>query len=377
MSELYERTDTQIAEDILSDIPAKYQKTVGTPIWDFIQAFAKEILKIWENVKQILLWQDINNMSGDFLKKWCFQRRGIVYKDAIASKTVLSGTGQNFTVSAGMICGESENGLQFVCTETTSSIDGKAYIPAECMTKGSIGNLPAGTISKIPVTIEGLSSIINENACSGGYDEEGEEALKQRYLEDLQIPITSGNIYHYKKWAKECTGVFDAKIKPLWNGENTVKVIILGQDDLSASDELVQYVQDYIDPYILDEDGVKLGWGEGNGQAPCGAYCTVSKADTLEINVSANVELKKGFDIKNVKTNVQNSINKYLKDIAFKENIISYTQISACILNSEGIKDHSGMKLNNDIDNLQLQDNESICQIGILNSLELTTNEAE
>lgn len=376
MTELYNRTDNDIVQDILSDIPSKYQKTVGAPIWDFVQAVSKEIKKIWDTANQVILWQDVNNMSGDFLKKWCFQRRGILYKDAVASKTVLTGTGSDFTVEAGMICGESENGLQFICTETVKSNDGIAYIPVECTVKGSLGNLPAGSITKIPVTIEGLSTILNENECTGGYNEEGEEALKKRYIEDLQMPITSGNIYHYKKWAKECAGVFDAKIKPLWNGDNTVKVILLCNDNLIPSDELVKTVQDYIDPFTEDTDGEKIGWGEGNGQAPCGAYCTVSKPDILELDIKADIELKTGAELDIVKNNVKNSINEYLKEIAFKQNFVSYTRISACILSSEGIKDHAGMKLNNGIDNLLLIDNDITCEIAVLAKLELTLKES-
>ena len=372
MTEIYNQNKDEIRNDILNNIPDTYQKTVGFPIWDFISAISIYLSKVLESAKTVLSWQNVDNMKGETLRRWVFQRRGIKWKSATNSTTILTTTGTGFNISAGTIIGESDTGLYFACVNDVVSSTGIEEIEVECTTAGTIGNIPIGAISKIPVTIDGLSTVYNYVDATGGYDDETDDALRERYYEDLQLPIVSGNKNHYRQWAKEITGVKDAKVKPLWDGDNTVKVIILDEENLIANDDLVTEVQNYIDPYTLLEDGTKEGWGEGNGQAPCGAYCTVVSATAKELTVSANIELLTGYDLETVKVNVEKSIKEYLKSIAFdKQGIVSYTQISAYMLKAEGVKDHTGMLLNGGIDNVKVIDTDTSSEVAILKTLDL------
>lgn len=374
MAEIYNQTKDEITNDILADIPDTYQKTVGFPIHDFIKAISIYLSKILECAKTVLSWQNVDNMKGEVLRRWVFQRRGIKWKSATSSKTVLTTTGTGFSISAGTIIGESDTGLYFACVNDVVSSTGVEEIEVECTTAGTIGNIPVGAITKIPVTIDGLSTIYNNIEATGGYDDETDDALRERYYEDLQLPIVSGNKNHYRQWAREITGVKDAKVKALWDGDNTVKVIILDEENLIANDDLVKEVQNYIDPYTLLEDGTKEGWGEGNGQAPCGAYCTVESAIAKELTVSTTIELLTGYDLETVKANVKKSINEYLKSIAFSEQgLVSYTQISAYILKAEGVKDHTGMLLNGGTDNIKVLDTDTSSEVAILKTLNLQT----
>ena len=363
-----EQTKDEITSELLSKMPAKYQKTVGFPIRDFMRAISIYLHEILGNLKLILSWQNVDNMKGEDLRRWVFQRRGIVWKPATNSTTVLTTTGTGFSITAGTIIGESDTGLQFAVSEYVTSETGIEELPVYCTTAGAIGNIPAGSITKIPVTIDGLSTIMNNIDASGGYDDESDDSLRERYYEDLQLPIVSGNKNHYRKWAKEIAGVLDAKVKALWDGENTVKVIILDENDLIASDELVAQVQTHIDPLTA--------WGEGEGEAPCGAYCTVTKATKKDITVSATIEIKTGYDFETVKNNIETNIKDYLKSIAFDESkLVSYTQISSHMLNAEGVKDHSGMLLNGGIDNITIQDTKTDSEVAVLITLSLTQGE--
>lgn len=364
MTELYNQTEKEITQELLDDMPAKYQKTIGFPIYDFMRAIAIYIHKIMKEIRKIISWQNIDNMTGEDLTRWCLQRRGIERKVATKSTTILTTTGTGFSVSAGTIIGESEDGIQFATVKDIVSSTGMEEIEVECTVAGTIGNLPAGAIAKIPVSIDGLSTIINEVDSIGGYDDETDDALRQRYYEDLRLPIVSGNKNHYRKWAKEITGVADAKVKSLWNGDNTVKTIILDEETLIPSDELIETVQNYIDP--LEQ------WGEGAGEAPCGAYCTVAKPIRKDVSISATIEIRTGYDFDTVKSNIEKSLHEYFKSIAFNDDLlVSYTQISSYILNADGVKDHSGMLLNGGIDNLRLNDTKTDTEVAILTELNL------
>lgn len=94
--------------------------------------------------------------------------------------------------------------------------------------------------------IQGIVAITNELPFTGGYEAESKESIIERYYTKLRKPVSSGNKYHYEQWALECTGVGKVKVKPLWNGDNTVKVIIADSNNEIASAELIETVQNYI-----------------------------------------------------------------------------------------------------------------------------------
>lgn len=113
---------------------------------------------------------------------------------------------------------------------------------------GVSGNVGAGSITMIPKTMQGITACTNLEPARGGYAAESDSALREHYYEALRTPATSGNIYHYKQWAKAVSGVGDAKVYPLWAGDNTVQVVIINDNMQPADDTLVKNVQDYIDP---------------------------------------------------------------------------------------------------------------------------------
>ena len=126
------------------------------------------------------------------------------------------------------------------------------------------------------------------------------------------------------------TGVGNADVKPLWNGDNTVKVIIVDSNNEPASASLISSVQTYIDP---------LSAGTGEGQAPIGAYCTVASATSKTINVTADIALKSGAVEADVKEAVENAIEAYIKSTVFVDSYVSYARIGVCILSVDGVDD--------------------------------------
>ena len=182
-----------------------------------------------------------------------------------------------------------------------------------------------------------------------------------------------GNIYHYKKWALEVAGVGDAKIKPLWDGDNTVKVVIINSNKEVPSSDLINAVQNHIDP---DSNGLGLG------EAPIGAYCTVAGAVNKLMDVSiAGLQIKAGYLLQDVKTNIQNSIKEYLSDLIteiFDNNdtstsiYVSYARVNACIMDAGGVVDYTSYTLNSTSANVTLVDSNSATEIPILNTLTIT-----
>lgn len=415
-----EKSPEEITADILKEIPSTYQKSVGFPIWDYARAIAiGGFEKIYTLLKYICAMGDIYNLSYKDLVKFVYQRRGIVANVASYSTGSLTLKG-NGTVKMGDLF-QTGSGLQFKATETRTIVD-LGTISAQCLTAGAVGNVPENTVVIIPISITGIATVTNETVFSGGYDEETKDSIIERYLEDIQQPITSNNKNHYKKWAKEVAGVGDAKVKPLWNGDNTVKIVIINTDNGIADNALVNAVQKYIDPfgyqvtngtltgYVQNyNDGVtvvtgetvysdydltsvlataqvdeytytsdkKYGWAHGNGQADCGAYTTVESVKAKDITVAVNIVLKSGATLENATTAIQEQIESYFKTTVFNDSYISYTQIGACILKGDGVLDYdeSSFTVNDGKDNVLLSDSDDGVEIAVLKSLTVKVKE--
>jgi len=355
-----EKTNEELTVELLTEVPDKYQKNVGFFIWDFMRAISVILANLWNKLAYLTGFFDITKLDYDDLVKFVFQRRGIVAQTPTKSTGELTVTG-TCTISEGSLF-ETLSGLQFQATET-KSITGSGTIKIECLTSGSVGNVPVGTITVIPVTIQGLTEVTNETPLSGGYDAEEKEHLLNRYLEDIQKPIVSGNVYHYKKWAKEVNGVGDAKIKPLFDGDNTVKVVILDANYEIPTQSLINTVQNYIDPESA---------GTGLGQAPIGAYCTVAGATAKNINVSVEIELKAGVTLAEATANINTEISKYLKSTVFVDNYVSYAKIGACVLDADGVLDYENLLVNGATNNVTLTDNNTTTEIAVKGTVTVT-----
>lgn len=351
-----------IFEDLKNEMSAEYEKeTPGFLTYDILKANSIELDKLYTVVEAVNAKLNVANMTGDELTNECYYRRGITRKAAIPSKVVLTITGTG-TINAGDLF-STKNDIIFSATET-KVISGTGNINAQCTTAGIIGNVGAGSITQIPVTLVGITAVANNNSSYDGFDAETDESLLERYLDDIRNSITSNNIYHFEKWAREISGVGKAKVFPTWNGNNSVKVIIINDNMLPASSELVASVQEYIDPIDVEK------WGKGYGQSALGSYCTVVSATPKSCGIGANITKSENYTFEEITAAVTNQITNYFKEIAFSETIdsVSYAKISALILNVDGVLDLLDLRINGMIGNIALTTQE----VPVLSSVSIT-----
>lgn len=368
----FEKTENDIHKELLAEVPDKYQKFIGSFFWDTFKALAAGFKIIYDLVLKSLNYHDIDTLKGEDLRKRVKQLRGIAWKEPKKATGYLILNG-NLTIYKNDTF-VTDSGIVFEALESVE-MQGEASLLVQCTQEGKIGNVAANTINKPVQTLSGLESVTNPESFTNGYDGESDKDLLARYHEDLKIPLTSGNKYFYKKWAKEVPGVKEARVFPLWNGNNTVKVVIVDINYSASNDALVDEVQNYIDPYELKKDGTKYGWGFGNGQAPNGSYCSVFYADNLFLDISLNVEKTSGSSEQDVKASIRIVIEKYLQSIAFMNNEdgksidkVSYVKIGSEILDASGVLDCSNLTINGSNKNIEMQDTE----IPVIRSLNIT-----
>ena len=319
-------------DDIRKRISDEYEKTPGYLIWDFSEAVGQEMDLQGADLDAVNAKFDVDNLTGEELEKFINQRKGISRKAATFAigEVAVQGTG---AVNRGDLF-ETPNGVQFEAIETVSVTDSRT-VRIRAIIAGNVGVVGAGTITQMPVTIAGINSCTNAAATHDGYDAESDHALRERYYIALRTPASSGNKYAYKNWALEVAGVGDAEVFPLGHGENTVDVVIIDNDMLPASGQLVTDVQNYIDPDSA---------GKGEGEAPMGAHCYVSAATALDIDITAKLTIS-GVQ-EEVEAAVKGSITAYLARIAFSAANVSYAQLGNAIIDTDGVLDYETLTVN-------------------------------
>ena len=342
-----------IHNTMLSNIDDTYQKTEGFPTYDITRGEAFALLELWKKAEEIERKQNVDNLTGDELTRVVFQRKGTQRKVATKSVCNLRIVDGNGTIHEGDLF-ESESGIQYASLENKDVVN-NSIIKIRCTKAGAVGNVHKGSITQMPITLAGINAVINDDAAKGGEDEEADDDLRERYYEELREPATSGNNYHYKQWAKEVEGVGEANVIGLWNGNNTVKVVIINSERKAASTDLVKRVQDYIDP---DSKGI------GEGQAPIGAHCTVVSATEIPINIDVREVQHTTSSTKSTITNdITEAVTAYLKRIAFKQTYVSVAQISNIIIDSTGVTDYESVTVNGQTTKINLT-NEQVAVLG-------------
>ena len=319
---------------MLSAMPESYQKTVGFPTYDLLAAASIPMEELAAQLQETAEKLDPANLTGEELESYIKSRSGLTRNPPTYASGILQVTG-NGTVNEGDLF-ESVGGIQFAAAATVE-ISGSGEVPIRCTTPGAAGNLPAGSVTMMPVQIAGIVSVSNSDTLTGGYDAETDQAYYDRYLLRLQTPPTSGNQYHYRLWALEVTGVGGVQIYSLGHGDNTVDVVLIDVDGQPADEELIGRVQAHIDP------GSK---GLGEGEAPIGAYCYVSGAEPKELDISMTVQTLPGAEQEAVTAAVKAAVAAYLKGIAFAQDYVSYARINAAVLEADGVQDVSGLTVN-------------------------------
>ena len=231
------------------------------------------------------------------------------------------------TVYAGSVFA-TPGGVRFEAL-TETAVEGEAEIDIRCLSSGKAGNVPAGSITLIPMSIPGITAVVNEAETYDGFDEESDEELRTRYLIKVRKPATSGNPWHYIEWALEVPGVGSAKCQRTWAGPNTVRVIIVNSNFEPASDELVQKTFEHIEQ-----------------ARPIGARLTVISARPVPINIEAKIVGR--VDIESFKESVQSyfkELDYLIMSMELADYYVSVAQIGKRLVADGGVSDYDTNKL--------------------------------
>lgn len=180
-------------------------------------------------------------------------------------------------------------------------------------------------------------------------EDESDESLLARILEEAELETGAGSKADYIVWTKEIDGVGNVLVDPLWQGEGTIRIVILGADGREAPQAVIDAVQNHLDP------GRK---GIGEGKAPPGAKVTVATAAIRIVNATIpGLVVVPGYTLEKVKTNAATALRKYLKTVS-PGGVIRLKEAEATIVNALGVQDMGDLLLNGARSNIVLGINE-------------------
>jgi len=227
--------------------------------------------------------------------------------------------------------------------------DGSLYLEAESTGESTSEVLPGSPA--VPVNnIGGLTASAFGELVEPGADIEDDEDFRQRIREKIAGPAENGNRQHYKTWCEEVAGVGRARIIPLWDGDNTVKGVIIGTDGTPAASGVVERVQDYVDPGCT---------GLGNGVANIGSYFTAIAAEALPITVTFNAVLASGATEESATEEATEAIRAHLKELALdtpetEKMVVRISTVGALLYALPSLIDYTGLTFNGEAANIEV-----------------------
>lgn len=306
-------TYQRLMDEVLRDAPEGVDTRQGSIFFDAVSAVVSKIAKLYTDLDGVLELFTITTVYGEYLDLKAAEH-GMSRNPATPAKYKFEHEGTDPDLGARFF---HENGYYFTLMQAE---DGTLYLQAE-EAGTACNDIHSGDLAVPMVTVNGMTSSTFGEVYEYGTDQESDEDLRERTMEKIAAPSENGNRGHYKTWCESVTGVGQARIFPLWNGDNTIKAVLVSPLGLPVSPEVVKAVQEYIDPNDLgmtaEVNGkvYNVGDGLGNGVANVGAHFTAAAAGSKTIDVSFQVELAPQSNQEAVKEAAEEAITEYLKDL--------------------------------------------------------------
>ena len=243
-----------------------------------------------------------------------------------------------------------------------------------CETPGTIGNQYTGPI--LPITfVQGLASAQLTDILVAGDNAEDDESLRERAIAALNEQPFGGNVADYKRVVLAIDGVGGLQVYPTWDGGGTVKLSLLGADWMPASAQLIETVQNTVDP--------PPNQGLGYGTAPIGARVTVTTPEPVVVQVSATLALSPGYALAQLREPVERAAADYLLSIRRDwdkpdaSGLTHYScwvytaRLTAAILQVPGVVNVTALRINGAAADLELAENGLLQQIPVLGEVEV------
>ena len=344
-----DRTHENLKNEILNSYNLDIAKNEGTFLNEIASGSALAHASIYSVLEKLLNIAFIKDSYGDSLDKRV-KEFGIERKEGMQAVGMVKFYGQvGVEIGSGVIIIANGNRYEVLDNQNgrIESEDGvELYIRS--LEVGADKNLLTDNLFILGTTLSGIERIESVSSITGGTNPESDDELKERFFYIQAHKGTSGNVDDYINWALQVDGVKNVKVIPLWNGNGTVKVVVMTKNNRNVSEEVVQATKEYIE-----------------SKRPIGANVTVTTPRVLDIQISAKVEHEKYVDLDSIKAQFRDYVDEYLVNAVSE---ITYTKIAGILSKIDGVIDYSNLTINNGTRNIKLVTD----QVGSVGTITLT-----
>ena len=339
---LQNHSTDEVHNKMKSILPADLDVSEGGHAWNMTRPTALVVAEVCEFVLPEVVRLIFPEWSyGEFLDGHA-RARSITRRAATAASGDLTITGTpNTVIPAGSLFATAAvNEEPSVDYETLEEItipeSGIATVRIQCTQTGTIGNTPANTIVLVGGRINGITAVTNENEITGGTEEEDDESVIERIVsyDRSQGDSFTGSVADYKRWATSVAGVGEATVIPANDSSGLVTIILTDSNGSAANEALCEAVYNY----IMSPNN------EGERLAPVNAYLSVIAPATIEVGVSAVIEIESTTTIEAVKAAFLAKLETYLP-VALDEGEIKYSRVAAALSATEGVYDFNDIQI--------------------------------
>lgn len=320
-------TYENILNDMLDRVTNDIDKREGAVIYDALAPCAFQLAQAYFQLDNFIDLVLPDTAVGEYLDRAVSNL--ISRKQATYSIRKLV---TNIEISLGTRWGLQDT--SYIVIEKISSNEYKA----SCEQLGTVGNIYNGLLENID-NVSGVTASLTDIITSGT-DVETDDNLRNRFYAKSQTPSTSGNVDNYKEWTLEVEGVGSCKVYPLWNGNGTIKILIVNSN-MDVDESLEEKVYKHIEEV-----------------RPIGVSVTVDSPEKVLIDISANIELDNTKSFEEVIVSFNEEAKKYLKETVFTSNSISYAKVGSLLFSTPGVKDYTNLLINQNSSNITLLDDE-------------------
>lgn len=344
-----------IQKRMMDNLPEDISDMEGDFPYDFTKPTAIELSKVLNDdfIRVLMIcwpeyawdeWLDLHGAMAGLTRHAAIAATGSI--EVVAEGGTVIPAGEIFSVpetdSADEIEFETTEEVKFVGDEDTEVT---MTIPIQAVEAGANGNVIAGSITAMDDEYDGIVSVTNPTATSGGIDEESDDDFYDR----IKAANESGNSFvgndtDFINWAKAVDGVGDCIVEAAWNGPGTIRLIIVDANGDPASQDILDAVYDYI--VSPNDASARL--------LPAGAaQLTVVAATAYTVNFTCT-----GLELTDTTlATVTAAFEEGVQDVyseAKDDNILRYNSLRRVLSNIDGVTDFDTFEVNGGTANITL-----------------------
>ena len=207
-------------------------------------------------------------------------------------------------IPEGTICSTSEAEPIRVATTQTATLSANTLsvtVNAKSETAGANQNTGVGSIKVMVTPPSAITSVINEDAFTGGMNAESDDELRERIIESYRNISNGTNSAFYQEQALKHEEIYSASVVAKKRGVGTVDVYVASRGGL-PEDSIVAELQAEISE--LRELNVDV---------------KVNKAESIEVAVGVDISVKAGYSFDELKQQCIENITEYFNTLKIGE----------------------------------------------------------